>query len=115
MSAHNVNGFTDAQALSTLLAVEGFLLAAISLSISLSAPNQARPMSFGWLKPAHMARVAACILVFVALGALAAWSSIFTGGSFGGFTRLLVAAALLVALVAQPLLALGLAFGAKRR
>lgn len=107
--------FTEAQALSTLLIIEGFLLASISLSINLDAPNSPRAMSFRLLKPNQLAKIAAFILAFVAVGAFVAWLSIFTGGEFEGISRSVIAAALLVALMAQPALALFLAFGAKRQ
>ena len=115
MSAQPAAAISDAQALSTLLAVEGFLLAAISLSINLDAPDQKRPMSFNRVKPVVLARCAAVVLVIVAVGAVSAWTAIFAGGSYVDITRFLVGSALLVALIAQPALALFLAFGAKRK
>lgn len=107
--------FSAGQALGTLLAVEGFLLAAISLAINLAAPNQERARSFGRFEPIHLAQGAAIVLGIVAVGAGAAWMEIFTGGHFAGIRRLIVAVALLIALIAQPVLAILLAFGAKTK
>lgn len=113
MSALESPALTDAQALSTLLVVEGFLLAAISLAITLDAPNQVRPRSFRVIKPTHIVRGAACVLVVLAIGAVSAWCQIFTGGEFEGFTRAVIAGALLLAVVVQPVIAVLLAFGSK--
>lgn len=107
-----VSAFTDGQALSALLATEGFLLAAVALAVNLDAPGQPRGRD-AVVAFRTLAISAGVVLGVAAIGALVAWSRIFVGGEFGGFSRALVAGCLVVPIVAQPVIALLLALGSK--
>lgn len=102
-------------ALASLLGTEGFLLAAIALAIRIGEPQQRMPRKRPWIgPPLRMAKASAWVMVVLAIGGLAAWSSIFVGGSWDGVGRAITGGALLLAVVAQPILGLALAFGAER-
>lgn len=101
----------DGQALTALLATEGFLLAAVALSINLASPGQPRArrqiVSFSVLT-----KWAAIALAAAAVGASSAWIGLFVGGEYEGLRRAIVAGGLGCAIVAQPIIALLLAFSA---
>jgi hypothetical protein len=102
--------FTVADALGTLLTVEGLLFAAFALSVTLAGPSE-RPRA--WLIPAPvLAGIAVAALVVVAAGAGSAWERIFVRNGFPvDFSRRIIAIAILTALIVQPLLAFLLAMG----
>lgn len=100
--------------LSLLLSVEGFMFAAISLAVTLGAPDQRRQPKFPKLKPEKLLLGAVASLSLVAVGALASWVLLFTGGSYRGLAVALEAGALLVGILAQPVIALLLALAARR-
>jgi hypothetical protein len=112
INAAATDSLSEAQAMTTLIAAGGFLLTALTLSINLSAPGQSRPR----MGSAHFHRgmFAICVIMtVVAAGALSAWASIFTGGSIGSFSRSVTACALLLVIVAQPIIGFLLVKGAK--
>jgi len=100
--------------LGLLLSVEGFLLAAITLTVALAAPDQTRQPKYPNLHPEALRFGALAVLWLIAVGALVAWASIFTGGDFRGLAVGVEAGALLVAVVGQPIIALFLALAARR-
>lgn len=101
-------------ALGMLLSVEGFLFAAIALSATLAEPNKDLPPRHPRLKPELILMGAAWSLVAIGLGAGVAWSGVYVGGSYQGFMRLLEGTFILIAVVAQPVLAFLLAMSARR-
>ena len=106
---------TQGAVLAALLGTEGFLLAAIGLALRLDEPNQEGVRKRKWMgSPLRIAKATAWTMVALAVGALSAWFTIFVGGSWRGFGRAVPAAALLVAIAAQPVLGLLLAYGAER-
>lgn len=112
MDAHTA--FTDAQALTTFLSVEGFLLATVSLAVSLGTPGRKRVPNLPF-RPATIAMMAGCLSAVVALGGLFAWAGLYGQGSLLPFRELWIAATLLAAVVLQPCLAIVLAMGARAK
>lgn len=106
------SALSDAQAMTTLLGVEGFLLAAVALSINLSAAGQAKPRRFN-VQFERITLGAAIVLTLVAVGAISAWYGIYGTGRFMGFPEAIAPAALAIGIVAQPVIALLLAYGSK--
>lgn len=100
------------QAISTLLALEGFLLAVVSLTVSLGAADQKRQRDM-LLSPRMVARLAAGLAVVVASGAVASWCGLYAGGHLRPLPEVFVATALLVAIVMQPFFAVALSFSLK--
>jgi len=102
-------------ALASLLGTEGFLLAAIGLALRIAEPQQAGRRKRPWIgPPLRMAKASAWVMAAVAVGGFSAWCSIFVGGSWDGLARAVTGAALLVAVLLQPVLGLALAYGAER-
>jgi hypothetical protein len=107
------SAFTKASLLSTLLTTEGLLFAALSVSISLSGASLFGSRTV--VPPAALACTAAAVLVAVATAAVLAWTDLFLGAHWpGGWNARLEAAALLFAIVGQPVIALFLAVGVWR-
>src|SRR5689334_10793382 len=101
--------FTNANALSTLLTTEGLLFAALALAVNLLTPSR-RPPKLP--VPAKLiGYFAAGVLVVVAIGAAFAWGQIYTGGHLRDFSSVVEAGSMLVAIAAQPVLAVLLALG----
>lgn len=105
---------TDAQALATLLTVESFLLAVMSLTATLTAPGRSRvsalpiggvPLAFGL----------AGTIGFLAVGAVMCWGGMYVGGAWRPPREGFIAVALLVAVVAQPVVAVLMALGVRTR
>lgn len=105
--------FTAVNALSTLLGTESLLFAAFSLAANMAnAPGRARQ----WVVSGRaLAGSAVAGLAFVACGAVTAWAQIFTGGRFQGPATAIVAAAVFVAIVGQPVFALLIALGLRKK
>ncbi len=101
------------EVLGLLLGVEGFLFAAISLSVTLAAPNQPA-RRYEWLKPDRLLIGAASALTLIGLGALIAWGGLYLGGHWNGWASFGEGAALMLAVVAQPAFAFLLAMSARR-
>jgi hypothetical protein len=107
------SGFTDANALSSLLTVESLLFAAIGASISLSntgtwvrdLPISARALGF----------FACGFLSLVAVGGVLSWTIIFGDHWPCDARRAIIALILLVAIVGQPILAWVIAKGLGRK
>jgi hypothetical protein len=104
------NGFTAANALATLLTTESLLFAALGLAATFSAVGGRRlrklPVSGGALGGS-----AVLVLAIVAVGAVAAWSKIFLCPFPRAMGDIVIAVALLLAIVAQPAIAVLLALG----
>lgn len=111
-SAASANGLTDFGVLSLLLTTASLLFAALTLSASLSAGSS---LAFGArtsVPPAALAFTAAGVLSTVAAAAVLAWTDLFLGSDWpSGWNGRLEAVALLVAIVAQPSIALLIAVG----
>jgi len=101
--------------LSQLLGVEGFLFAAISLAVTLSTPNQVRRPQYPRLRPEKLLLWAIAVLTLVGLGALVAWGGLYLGGAWAGIPTLIEGAVLLIAVVAQPIIALLLTLAARQK
>lgn len=105
--------FTDANALSTLLTIEGLLFAALSAALGLSNPgSRIRDLPI----PAHaLGYLAATFLSLVAFGALMAWWSIFAVDWPCSFRGASIAGTIAFAIVGQPVLAWIVARGLRER
>lgn len=80
------------------------MLAIVNLTASLSGPGRVRVARFD-VEPEKLAIGAAIAISLVALGAVAAWSGIYVGGTLRPVREVFIAGALLVAIVAQPVFA----------
>ena len=96
--------------LMTLLTVESLLLAVVSMAITMAAPGGPRVANFPIPAPV-LAGSSVAVLALVATGSTAAWAQLYVGGSWRPFPDIVIAATLLVAILAEPLLALALALG----
>ena len=93
-----------------LVTVEGLLFAALSISATLSSGDGLGASTWGpaWL----LSVIAAAILVFVAATGVLAWVDLFGGGAWPHHSdRQLEALGLLLAIVAQPVVAIMIAVG----
>lgn len=104
--------FSDVQALTTFLSVEGFLLATVSLAVTLGAPGRRRPAALP-VPATTIALSAAGLSVFVGTGGVAAWLGLYGQGSFLPFQQLWIAVVMLTAVLAQPVIAVLLALGTR--
>jgi hypothetical protein len=95
---------TPSDSLVALLGAESFLLAALAVSASLSAPQQERTTALP-VGPEVIGFGAALLIAVLSVGAVAAWCQIYGGGSIRPLPDVLVAVSLLVAVVGQPILA----------
>jgi hypothetical protein len=102
--AATVQPLTDGDVLGLLLGVEGFLFAAITLSVTLGSPNQPA-RRFESLNPDKILLGAVVTLAVISLGAASAWVSLFRGRGCIDVSTAVEAGALLVAIVAQPVFA----------
>lgn len=103
-------GFTFTSALGSLLTTETLLFAALGLAANLSAPGGRRVRRLP-VRGELIGGVAVGALVVVALGAAAAWSEIFLSDLPSELSEILIAVALIVAIVVQPVLAILLGLG----
>jgi len=105
---------TDYQLLATCLTIEGFLLAAVSLSLSMNSPNRARPLvNKNLVIKAIYAAVGLSGLMGVA-GGLCWWGVfISTGGDWLPIRQVCIAGILLAAIVFQPVITALVAYGAR--
>lgn len=104
-------GLATSQALHLLLTMEGFLLAVISLSVSLGAPGRVR-QARTLIPPAGIAWTAAVLALLTSVGALAAWWGLYArGGDWLPLPQIVIGFVLLAAIVAQPVIAFSLAAG----
>lgn len=108
------SALADAQALSTMLTVEGFLLATVSLAATLGTPGRRRPAAMP-IKPASLALGAAGVSALVGSAGIAAWFGLYGQGEILPFRQWWIAAIALVALVAQPVVAVVLALGTRSK
>jgi hypothetical protein len=100
--------------LSMLLTTEGLLFAALTIGVSLATGSMHGSRTI--VRPAALAASAAIVLGVLGTAAVAAWSDLFLGANWpDGWNHRLEAGALLVAIVAQPLIALVITIGVWRR
>lgn len=102
------------ESLGLLLTVEGFMFAAISLAVTLSAPNPKRQQRHPRLDPERLLMGASLSLCAVAVGAVTAWASLFVGGDWQGLAHAVEGVALLAGVVVQPVIAVLLTLAARR-
>ncbi|MCZ9633414.1 hypothetical protein [Rhodococcus sp. BH5] len=105
---------TDAQALSTFLTVESFMLAVLSLTATIAAPGRRRVSALP-VKPTQLAFGVAGVVTVLAVGAVLSWGGIYVGGSWRPVREVILAAILLFAVVAQPVIAGLMAIGLRSR
>lgn len=107
-------GFPTTTALTTLLTMEGLLFAALGLAATFSSVGGRRlrklPVSVEVLGAAAIS-----VLTMVAIGALTAWSKIFLRTFPYEWHDIVIAFTLLVAILAQPLIAVLLGLGLRTR
>lgn len=101
-------------ALSTLLTTESLLLAVVGVAVTLATPGQVRNPRLP-VRPGVLAGIAVGVLSLVGVGAVFAWGQIYLGGALRPLPDLVIAVALLVAIVAEPVLAVLLALGIRKR
>lgn len=99
---------SNVQALSLLLTVESFLLATLNIAITLSAPGRKRVAR---IRKIPVPEISAGLIVVVAVGALSAWLGMYSGSNWLPFQEIIIAGALLIAIVAQPIFAILIAYG----
>ena len=104
--------FGDAQALTTCLAVEGFLLATVSLAATLGSAGRRRVAKLP-VSAFTIAMAAALLSCLVGAAAFASWLGLFGEGSLLPARQLLIAVILLVVLATQPIIAVFLALGTR--
>lgn len=104
--------FSDVQALTTFLSVEGFLLATVSLAVTLGAPGRRRPAALP-VPATFIALGAAWLSVLVGTGGVAAWMGLYGQGSLLPLQQLWIAVVMLAAVLAQPVIAILLALGSR--
>ena len=109
-SAELTQGFTEVNALATLLTTEGLLFAALGLAANLSSVGDRRLRRLP-VPGKVLGGAAIVVLAVVALGAVVAWGRIFLCDFPGSVDGAIIAAALLIAIVAQPVLATLLGLG----
>jgi hypothetical protein len=110
MVAASASGLTKLGLLALLLTTEGLLFAALTVGVSLSASSVFGPPTV--VGPATLAFIAAGLIAVVGAAAVLAWTDLFLGHGWpSGWNGPLQAIALLVAIVAQPLVALLIAVG----
>jgi hypothetical protein len=103
-------GFTVANALAALLTTESLLFAAFGIAVNFSTVGQRRIRK---LPVSAQTLGAGCVIVLagVAFGASVAWGKIFLSPFPSAFYGVAIAIALLLAIVAQPIIAALLALG----
>lgn len=107
---------TDFQLLGYFLTIEGFLLAAVSLSASLGTPDQKRPsllpFNVHWITI-----IAAAISGVAGAGAVISWFGVYINldGKFLSLPNILQATFLIIAAIAQPTLALFLSLAVLKK
>ncbi|HET9197130.1 MAG TPA: hypothetical protein VFN92_02605 [Solirubrobacterales bacterium] len=101
--------FTDANALSALLTVESLLFATLSVAVSFSKPGSRIPNLP--LAPQQLGYFAAGFISIIAFGALMAWWSIFTEPWPCEFRGSVIALAIGLAIIGQPIFAWAIARG----
>jgi hypothetical protein len=111
--AASPTGLTKLGLLALLLTTEGLLFAALTVGVSLSASSTFGPRTV--IPPAALAFIAAGLLALVGTAAVLAWTDLFLGNNWpAAWNGRLEAIGLLLAIVAQPLIALLVALGVWR-
>lgn len=101
---------SDLQALTACLTAEGFLLATISLLVSLSAPGRLRQSALP-VKPVLLAICIASLSSLLGVAATLAWFGMYGSGSVLPLRQATVAIVILLAVLAQPVISFLLALG----
>jgi len=109
-SSQQPSALSGTAAITALLAFQGFLLASVSLSASLGAPGQKR-MRKWLLPPIAIAFTSVGLMLILAVAATASWGSVYVGGSLRGPAEVCVAAALIIVIWVQPIIAALLSLG----
>jgi hypothetical protein len=104
--------FADAQALSTCLAIEGFLLATVSLAGTLGSAGRRRVAKLP-IPASAIALSASVLCCLLGTAALASWIGLYGTGDLLPFRQLWIALMLLLAVVVQPIIAVLLALGTR--
>lgn len=91
--------FDAGDALSALVGLQGLLLAAAGLLMVVMQSDQSRRISLPVFAPMTVLRLVSLGGCVVGVGAIAAWISVFTGGSFVDWNRVIIAAAALTAIL----------------
>jgi len=106
-------GFTSVNALTALLSTESLLFAALNVALGLTSPVEGgRPLLIG---PRKLAFAAFWLLAGVAAGAALAWCDLFLGDWPSDPLALVPIFCLLGGILAQPVFALVIALGIKKR
>lgn len=110
LAAEAAHNFGASDALSTLLTVESFLFASLSLGTSLAGGTPYGRVHL--VPPRVLGAIATAILVLLAVGALGSWFDLFTGSGWPSDTAgVLWAISLLIGIVTQPCIAVVIAVG----
>jgi hypothetical protein len=113
MASDVAKGFTNANALATLLTTEGLLFAALGLAANFAEPG--RRLRKLVVSGERLGAAAVITLTGVAVGAISAWIRIFISDGFPkSLTGALIAIAIALAIVAQPILATLLGLGLRK-
>lgn len=105
--------FPNGDALGALLSLQGLLLAAVGLLMVVMQADQSRRVVPPIFDPMTLLRLVSVGATLAGLGSVAAWVSVFTGGSFVDWTRVVIAGAALAAVLAM-LVVTGLLIFARR-
>lgn len=105
---------SDSQVLSTFLTVESFMLAVLGLIATLAAPGRKRVPALP-VKPHRLVLGVAILISMFASGALLAWAGLYVGGAWRPLRESAIAVILLVAVFAQPIVAVIVALGVRPR
>lgn len=108
------SGLTSTSALSMMLTTESLLFAAFSVASGLADRSGRRVRRFA-VRPEILGAGAVVMLVIVAAGAAAAWTDVFLSDFPSDPSQVVVAVALAVAILAQPLLAVLLGLSLRTR
>lgn len=90
------------------------MLAVLGLTASLSSPGRGRVAALP-VKPEQLAFGVAGVVGVLAIGAALSWGGIYVGGSLRPIREVVIAAIMLFAVLAQPVIAAVLALGLKVR
>lgn len=100
-------------ALGVLLTTESLIFAALTLTLTVLEIARGRVLRLP-SSPLALSVAIVVVLGLVAAGAFVAWSQVFTGSVVRPWPQATIAIALLIAIVAQPIVALALVLGFRR-
>jgi hypothetical protein len=105
---------SDVDALTLLLTVEGLLFAALGITAAIAAPNAGRSSNLP-VSPGLLVGCVSGAVSGVGVAILCVWCAVFTGGDYGGFVRLMVAAAVMLATLMQTVVGATVFYGTVKR